>query len=72
MFTAQSRPPIHQLKEWNDGMFAALDTIRFWTFKELVNARSRISFYPVRRLDNNILKSSIDHITTHASAVNPR
>jgi hypothetical protein len=38
MFTAQSRPPIHQLKERNDGTFVALDTIRFWTFKELVNA----------------------------------
>jgi hypothetical protein len=38
MFIAQSRPPIHQLKERNDGMFAALDMIRFWTFKELVNA----------------------------------
>ena len=51
MFIAQSQPLIHQLKERHNGTFAVLDTIRFWTFKELVNARSCISCYLMRRLD---------------------
>jgi hypothetical protein len=44
--------------------------IGFWTFKELVNARSSISFYLVQRLDNNILKLPIENITTRTSTIN--
>jgi hypothetical protein len=62
-------PPTKIEKRWD---VCSIRCDRIWTLNRLVNARTWISCYLMRRLENKILKSSIDHSTTRACAINPQ